>query len=285
MNTQPKLEFIQLAKELTRSTNIDDIIDAARKLEGYLDEEDDGGFDLPDTASEFLEQCMIWTTKGQTMLKLHEYQKSWLDWLDDNQNASTSRDPEIMIAARQMGVSTVFPLYGLFYGVANPWSRVMIVTPRTASSIEHCDRVRIAIDGMGIGVKSSNRFQIVLENGSEITFANQHDVDRYRGQNIVILLDASFYPYSQDDNMKRFVYRQLADGGRVVIATASRYRGGFVHDYIRDNVPYIATTWDEHPDREAGWSDTIRKQLSEDQWRMEMECSFISHPDEYIRKK
>ena len=286
MTTNPKLEFIQLAKELTCSDDIEVILAAACKLEGYLgeDAEDDAEYSLPETPIPFMEQCNIWTVAhGLVPLRLYDFQKGWVDWLHDDPVSSTPQ-PEILISARQMGTSTIMPLYGTYLAVQKPWTKVMVVSPRHYAAIETRDRVQAAIEGMGLPVDKIAKTKITFQNGSEITFGGPNDLGRGTSPeafNVLIMLDAAFYPYSMDHDLMSYTMRALHGGTRVIVASSPRFGKGFLFDLIdKHQFPYMTTTYRAHVDRDPKWAEDMKKSISPSNWMSEMECQFIMVDDE-----
>ena len=280
MSNKSKLDYIQLAKDLTRSDDIKVILAAAKEIEGYV-AEDDYGYSLPDTAVEFMEQTQIWTIAGRVPLRLFEYQKGWIDWLEDDLAAPTK--PFILISARQMGASTVMPLYGLWEAIRKPWSRVLVVASRFSSAMDHRERVTLAIESAGIPVTSTNRTKIVLENHSEIEFVAYSDIARpgYRDVNVVIMMDAAFYPHARADDLMHWTQRQINVGAKVIVASNVGYGRGLLFDLVEKmNYPFISTPWSDHPDRSEEWIVKQRQMLSPEHFAAEMECQFIRMDDE-----
>lgn len=278
MSNKSKLDYIQLAKELTRSDDIKVILDAAKEIEGYV--ADDEGYYLPDTAIEFMEQTQIWSIKGKVPLCLHEYQKGWVDWLEDDLPAPSK--PFILVSARQMGSSTIMPLYGLWMAVSKPWSRVLVVGPRFASACDHRDRVVLAIESAGIPVTTINKTKITLENNSEIEFVAYSEIARpgYRDVNVVVMMDAAFYPFSRASDIMQWTQRQLHHGAKVIVASSAGLAQGFLYSLVNEyNYPFISTPWSDHPDREEEWIANQRMYLSAEQFASEHECQFIRVDD------
>ena len=281
----PRLEFIRLAKELTCSDDIQVILKAARELEGYLGDEDidDAHFTLPDNPISFLETCRIWSPKGLTKLCPFEFQKGWVDWLEGNADF-VNQQPEIMLTARQMGTSTILPLYMLYVAARDPWTRIMIVTSKFSMARDLWDRVALAIDGMDMPVSKMNKTKITLENGSEITFASQNDLRQGAAStdyNFTLMMDAACYPYSRDYELKEWTMRAVSGGSRVIIASSARFTKGFLFDLIdTHNVPCVTTHFDQNPNFDQAWVDRTKEMMSEATWLSEYECHFISFDDE-----
>ncbi len=275
MSNKSKLDYIQLAKELTRSDDIKVILAAAKEIEGYVADDDDG-YALPDTAIEFMEQAEIWTIGGKRPLRLYEYQKGWVDWLEDDLQAPTK--PFILISARQMGSSTVMPLYGLWEAMRKPWSRVLVIAPRFALATEHRERVVLAIESAGIPVTAINKTKITLENHSEIEFVTYSEIAKpgYRDVNVAIFMDAAYYPHGRASDIMMWTQRQLNLGAKIIVASSAGVAKGFLHSLVNElNYPFISTPWHDHPDRSPEWIEQQRMYLSPAQFASEMECQFI----------
>lgn len=284
MSNNSKLDYIQLAKELTRSDDIKVILAAAKEIEGYV--ADDDGYCLPETAIEFIEQAEIWTISGKMPLRLHEYQKGWVDWLEDDLAAPTK--PFILISARQMGSSTVMPLYGLWEAMRKPWSRVLVIAPRFATAVEHRDRVTLAIESAGIPVTTMNKTKIALENHSEIEFVTYAEVAKpgYRDVNLAIMMDAAYYPHGRSSEIMMWTQRQLNLGAKIIVASSAGVAKGFLHSLVNDlNYPFISTPWHDHPERTEEWITNYRLQLSPAQFASEFECQFIRYEDDQNKSR
>lgn len=278
MTTKAKLDFIQLAKELTRSDSIDVILAAAKKLENYIENDeygDEGDYCLPENAIGFIEQAKIWSIAGIIPLTLHEYQKAWVEYLSE---PTSTPAPHILISARQMGLSTVVPLYALWTATRKPWTRCVIVTPRFAMTMDVRDKLALAIEAMGLPVRSLHKTKIVLENDSEIDLVSYSDIIKagFRDVNLAVFMDAAYYSFSHTDDLMRWTRRQIHNGAQVIVASSSSRTGGVLHSLIADHAyPFMSTPWSVHPDRDEKWADNYRKALGPINFAMEMECQFV----------
>lgn len=281
MITKTKLDFLQLAKKLTRSENIDVILEAAKKLENYidLDNGEEDGYCLPENAIDFIEQSKVWSPAGHIPLKLYDYQKAWVEWLSEPIHP---RAPHILIAARQMGLTTVLPLYSMWVAVNKPWSRVVIVVPRFAMAGDIRDGLAHAIHSMDLPIKSQNKGKIVFENGSEIDLVSSSDIASrgFKNVNVAVLMDAAHYSYAHANEIMNWTQRQIHLGAQVIIGSSSSYTEGFLHKMVNDHdYPVVSTPWHAHPERDEEWAGKYRDILSEGRFAIEMECKFINPVD------
>lgn len=286
MTNKTRLDYLQAAKDLTGSTDINILIDAAKKLEAYFNPETNQNFNKPlGTLTEFMSSVKIHhPTKGAIPFSPYEFQT-------DVANAVyETKTPIVMIkAARQMGMTTTMCAYALYEAVSRSDQSILILAERFLIAQEMMDRIKYMIETSTMSlphIEEYSKNSIKFSNGSRIFVraASEHST---RGMSLthVILENASFIPYGKGDAIWQSFIPCIATGGKIILQSCAMYQKGLFYDFWTGNkqgTTKISVTWDMHPDRDQVWADQMKQTLGQERFKSEYEGEFIPYPENRI---
>jgi hypothetical protein len=229
-------------------------------------------------------------TQGKMLYHPYDYQRKLIHTYH-NYRFSISMMP------RQTGKSTSAAGYLLWYAMFVPDSTILIAAHKYTGAQEIMQRIRFAYelcpDHIRAGATSYNKGSIDFENGSRIVSATTTETTG-RGMSITLLY-ADEFAFVRPTIAKEFwtsISPTLATGGKCIITStpnsdedqfALMWKGANKTQDEHGNATELGINgfrayrsyWQEHPDRDQAWGESMRAQLGDDRFRREIGCEFI----------
>jgi len=236
-------------------------------------------------------------TRGKMLYHPFEYQKKLIDTYH-NYRYSISMMP------RQTGKSTSAAGYILWYAMFVPDSTILIAAHKYTGAQEIMQRIRFAYElcpnHIRAGVTSYNKGSIDFENGSRIVSATTTETTG-RGMSITLLY-ADEFAFVRPTIATEFwtsISPTLATGGKAIITStpnsdedqfaliwkmANKCEDEFGNPTAvgKNGFKAYRSYWQEHPDRDTAWGESMRAQLGDDRFRREIGCEFIINDETLI---
>jgi hypothetical protein len=229
-------------------------------------------------------------TQGAINYHPYEYQKRLIHTYHDYRYS-------ISLMPRQSGKSTSAAGYLLWYAMFVPDSTILIAAHKYTGAQEIMQRIRYAYENcpywIKAGVTTYNKGSLDFENGSRIVSATTTE-NTGRGMSISLLYldEFAFVRPTIAEMFWTSITPTLATGGKAIITSTPNsdedqfaliWKGAnkCLDDYgnktelgINGFRAYRAF-WDEHPDRDQKWADSMKAQLGDDKFAREIDCEFI----------
>jgi hypothetical protein len=229
-------------------------------------------------------------TRGKMLYHPYSYQRKLIKTYH-NYRFSISMMP------RQTGKSTSAAGYLLWYAMFVPDSTVLIAAHKYTGAQEIMQRIRFAYelcpDYIRAGATNYNKGSIDFENGSRIVSATTTETTG-RGMSISLLY-ADEFAFVRPTIATEFwtsISPTLATGGKCIITStpnsdedqfALMWKGANKTQDEHGNDTELGVNgfkayrsyWQEHPDRDQAWGESMRAQLGDDRFRREIGCEFI----------
>lgn len=236
-------------------------------------------------------------TRGKMLYHPYDYQKRLIETYHTNRFS-------ISMMPRQTGKSTSAAGYILWYAMFVPDSTILIAAHKYSGAQEIMQRIRFAYElcpnHIRAGVTSYNKGSIDFENGSRIVSATTTETTG-RGMSISLLY-ADEFAFVRPTIATEFwtsISPTLATGGKAIITSTPnsdedqfaliwKLANKCVDEYGNPTERGIngfrayRSYWQEHPDRDEAWGDSMRAQLGEDRFRREIGCEFIINDETLI---
>ena len=272
----PNSQYLQLAKELTGSTSIQEIIQAANEIEKYFYQSTDIS-----VFENFLKHVKIqhpvqgpvsYTSTGAT----EDFIKA------------VSHDRCIINKSRQIGMTTIAVIYLLWYAMTNPSKSILIVANRYAQSLEIMDRMRYFYEHLPANIRfsicESNKGAIKFENGSRI-IARAMTPDSGRGMSIDILYidELAYVSYAHEDAFWTSIMPCIAStNGKVIINSTPRHKKGLFYrlwtgenEFYKIKIPYY-----RHRSVDEEYEKSYIDMLGLEKFNAEFKCEFYEETTE-----
>ena len=235
-------------------------------------------------------------TRGAIPFEMYPYQERAIKGFMENRWC-------IMKCGRQMGKTTVISVYLLWFACFNKDKNLLVASKDNSGAIDIMDRIRYAYEEMPNwlkpGVKAYNRHSIEFDNGSTIrSVSTTENTGRGKSISLLMLDELAFVRTNVQGAMWSSLAPTLSTGGACIISStpngdselfATLWREamaglqstlpGSEEDDIeeqKDDFFPIEVEWDEHPDRDEKYRQSMIKKIGEEKWKQEYECQFLS---------
>ncbi len=242
--------------------------------------------------------------KGMVPLILYPYQLEMIKAIHEHRKS-------VMLAARQLGKTTVAAAYLLWYAMFNEDKTILIAANKLAQALEIMQRIKVAYEGcpdhIRAGVRKYNEGSMTFDNGSRIV-AQATTPNTGRGMSISLLYcdEIAFAPPNMVEAMFTSLSPTLATGGKAIITSTPKTDTDLFHRIwagANDNTdeygnpdpnclngegkngyfPFSAI-WSDHPDRDQAWADAEEATIGRAKFEQEHLCKFVSDDESLINQ-
>lgn len=224
--------------------------------------------------------------RGNISFNLYEYQERFIRHMDDNRFTIT-------LQPRQCGKTLTVAMYLLWYAMFNADCLLLIASKNQSHALEIAGRVRFAYENLPnwikCGLKYYNRHNIEFDNGSRIiSEATTEKTGRGLAITKIYLDELAFINPRIQQELWNSLTPTLSTGGSAIISStpngdtelfASLWRGANTAGDGKPGANGYApfrVFWQEHPEREENYWETMVAQLGLPATRQEVGCEFIS---------
>ena len=225
--------------------------------------------------------------KGLIPFKLYEFQRQMM-WTFHTERFTICKLP------RQSGKSTTIIAYLLHYALFNETVNVAILANKAVTARDLLGRLQLAYehlpDWLQQGVMTWNKGSLELENGSKI-LASSTSASAVRGgsYNIIFLDEFAYVPNNIASQFLSSVYPTISSGKESKVMMVSTPNGMNMfykiwNDAENGNNTYvpIEVHWSEVPGRDKKWQEETIKNIGEEQFQTEFDCSFLGSSNTLI---
>ena len=225
--------------------------------------------------------------EGLIPFKLYEFQRQMM-WTFHTERFTICKLP------RQSGKSTTIIAYLLHYALFNETVNVAILANKAVTARDLLGRLQLAYehlpDWLQQGVMTWNKGSLELENGSKI-LASSTSASAVRGgsYNIIFLDEFAYVPNNIAAQFLSSVYPTISSGKESKVMMVSTPNGMNMfykiwNDAENGNNTYvpIEVHWSEVPGRDKEWKEETVKNIGEEQFQTEFDCSFLGSSNTLI---
>ena len=225
--------------------------------------------------------------EGLIPFKLYEFQRQMM-WTFHTERFTICKLP------RQSGKSTTIIAYLLHYSLFNERVNVAILANKAVTARDLLSRLQLAYehlpDWLQQGVMTWNKGSLELENGSKI-LASSTSASAVRGgsYNIIFLDEFAYVPNNIAAQFLSSVYPTISSGKESKVMMVSTPNGMNMfykiwNDAENGNNTYvpIEVHWSEVPGRDKKWQEETIKNIGEEQFQTEFDCSFLGSSNTLI---
>lgn len=194
----------------------------------------------------------------------------------------------IVLTPRQMGTSTTTCAYVLWYAMFTANRSIMIASDTNGGAMGLMNKIHFMYDNlplwMQLAIKAKNKHELSFDNGSYIQ-AIKCSADAGRGMTISLLYCDSF-GFVKPQVAKDFWYAILPamshdQLGRIIVTSAPNGMNNLYAELWHESkeinrLNHISLVWDECPDRDQAFKEFMQSCISDNKWRSEYECQFIT---------
>lgn len=225
---------------------------------------------------------------GVKKFNLFDYQERLANNLQNNRF-------NIILKARQLGISTIVGAYIGTYAMFNPHSDIIIIATNEVVAKELILKTKIFYDFLPNYARPkilnpNNKESIDLENGSRIKAStSSKNAGRSFTASFLIMDECAFISNAKD--IWTSAYPSLSNGGRAILLSSPSGEGNLFYDVWtgaesgeNEFIPTKLYWWDM-PGRDEKWKRVTLANLGYDERRFEQEyaCSFLSSSNSVVK--
>lgn len=216
--------------------------------------------------------------RGKIPFNLYDFQEDTLnDFLKHRFN--------IVLKARQIGLSTLVAGYSLWLMLFNTDQNILVIATKQDTAKNLVTKVRVMHQNLPVWLRGDctedNKLSLAFANGSQIkAIASSPDAGRSEALSLLILDEGAFIDSSEE--IWNAAYSTLSTGGKGIILSTPNGMGNFFHktwvaaDAGENDFNPIFLSWSVHPERDQSWRDEQTRQLGNTGARQEHDADFIA---------
>jgi hypothetical protein len=222
----------------------------------------------------------------------YDFQQDLLDAFRDHRF-------NVILKARQMGISTIVAAYIIWLMLFHRDKNVLVIATKFSTAGNLVKKVKAMMrclpEFMQISsISVDNRTSFELTNGSQIKASSTSgDAGRSEALSLLVLDEAAHIEGLGD--LWTGLYPTISTGGRCIALSTPNGVGNWFHTIYsnaetgENDFSPIKLMWDLHPDRDQLWFDKETRNMSRRQIAQEFECNFntsgdtVIHPDDIAR--
>ena len=215
--------------------------------------------------------------RGKILFNLYPFQEDLLTDLNDHKF-------NIILKARQLGISTISAAYGLWKMTFVSDFNVLVIATNQDVAKNLVTKVRVMYDNLPTWMRAEydehNKLSLRFRNGSHIKAASANaEAGRSEALSLLIIDEAAFI--SNAHQIWTAAQPTLSSGGSAILLSTPNGTGNFFHQKwveaeTKGTMNTITLPWQVHPEREQPWRDAQTALVGEKQAAQENDCDFIS---------
>ncbi len=216
--------------------------------------------------------------KGKVNFNLYDFQEKSL-------NSFMKNDYNVVLKARQLGLSTLTAGYALWMMTFQQDKNILVIATKQDTAKNLVTKVRVMHANLPGWLKQpcveDNKLSLRYRNGSQVkAVASSEESGRSEALSLLIIDEAAFI--DKIDTIWAASQQTLATGGKALIISTPNGVGNFFHKTWMDaengvnDFNFIRLHWSLHPDRDQSWRDEQDKLLGPSLAAQECDCDFIT---------
>ena len=206
------------------------------------------------------------------------------DFQEDLVNDFTDHRFNIILKARQLGISTISAAYVVWLMLFHREKNVLVIATKFGTASNLVKKVKNILKNIPewlqiATVTIDNRTSFELSNGSQIK-ASSTSGDAGRSEALSLLVIDEAAHVDGLDELWMGLYPTLSTGGRCIALSTPNGVGNWFHKIYTEaeqkTNDFYATKlpWDRHPDRDEEWFEKETRNMSRREIAQELECNF-----------
>ena len=216
--------------------------------------------------------------RGKVNFNLYDFQEKSLQ-------SFMQHDYNIVLKARQLGLSTLTAGYALWMMTFQPDKNILVIATKQETAKNLVTKVRVMHANLPGWLKQpcveDNKLSLRYKNGSQIkAVASSEESGRSEALSLLIIDEAAFI--DKIDTIWGAAQQTLATGGRALVISTPNGVGNFFHktwigaENGSNDFNFIKLHWSVHPERGQEWRNEQDKLLGPSLAAQECDCDFIT---------
>lgn len=199
----------------------------------------------------------------------------------------------IVLKARQLGLSTVTAVFALWMAIFQKDRSVLVIATKLPTAINFIKKVKFALQHLPPWLvlprlTGESKSQLTFSNGSEITATpTSEDAGRSEALSLLIVDEAAWIRNFED--IWTGLRPTISTGGRAILLSTPNGIGGQYYKLWVDaeagvnEFNPIKLMWNVRPDHDQAWYDKETKGMSRRERAQEHECDFLSSGETFLQ--
>ena len=215
--------------------------------------------------------------KGKIPFALFDYQEKTLNDVNEHNN-------NIILKARQLGISTLTAGYALWMMTFQSDKNILVIATKQDTAKNLVTKVRVMHSNLPSWLKQrcveDNKLSLRYKNGSQVkAIASTDEAGRSEALSLLIIDEAAFI--DKIDTIWTAAQSTLATGGKCIALSTPNGVGNWFHKVWveaeeESDWNFIRLHWSLHPDRDEEWRTEQEKLLGPSMAAQEYDCDFIT---------
>lgn len=230
--------------------------------------------------------------RGLHKIELYKKQEELLKFFVD-------RDRVVTLSSRQLGKTTSYTIFCLWYTMFNPEKRILLLANKQETALEIIQRIQLAYEyipqWLKPGIVTLNKGELLFDNKSGIKgFATSSSAARGYSASLVIFDEAAFTPPNVMDSVFTSIYPVISStkGTKFIMVSTPNGVGNLYHSLYTqalENARIERTTgvksiswmpfrmdWWDRPGHDEEWKRQQIASIGEERFRQEFGNEFLS---------
>ena len=198
----------------------------------------------------------------------------------------------IIVKARQLGLSTVTAIYAVWLAIFYRDKNILVIATKLATAQNFIKKVKVALAALPPwlvlpSVTEKTKQLVAFSNGSQIkAIPTSEDAGRSEALSLLIVDEAAFI--RDFDTLWTGLYFTLAEGGRAIIISTPNGTGGMYHKLVEDaeagtsEFNLTKLMWHAHPKRDDAWLEKEIKNMTPHAIAQELMCDFAGSGNTFV---
>ncbi len=198
----------------------------------------------------------------------------------------------IIVKARQLGLSTVTAIYAVWLAIFYRDKNILIIATKLSTAKNFIKKVKVALRSLPPwlimpSIVEQTQQQISFSNGSQIkAIPTSEDAGRSEALSLLVVDEAAFIRNFAE--LWKGLYSCLSEGGRAIVISTPNGIGGRYHELVEgaengtNDFNYIKLMWDVHPGRDEEWFKNETRNMTPTEIAQELMCDFAASGDTFV---
>jgi len=199
----------------------------------------------------------------------------------------------IVLKARQLGLSTVTAVYALWMAIFQKDRSILVIATKLSTAINFIKKVKFALQNLPPWLvlpklAGETKSQLTFSNGSEITATpTSEDAGRSEALSLLIIDEAAWIKNFED--IWTGLQPTISTGGRAILLSTPNGVGGQYYKLWTDAVAelndfnHIKLMWDVRPDHDQEWFEKETRGMGKRKIAQEYLCDFLSSGETFLQ--
>jgi hypothetical protein len=206
-------------------------------------------------------------------------------------NAFDKHRFNVILKARQLGLSTVCAAYAVWYSIFYKDKTILVIATKLATAMNFIKKVKVILESLPkwllLTRYEDNKQSVTFANGSSITsIPTSPDAGRSEALSLLIVDEAAWIKNFEE--IWTGLFPTISTGGRAIVLSTPNGAGGLYYKLCTEaeagvnEFNSIRLPWYVHPEHDEEWFANETRGMSKRYIAQEYLCDFVSSGETYL---